>query len=661
MQEKGANTFRVALAPDAAAQAETTGTVASSRGSWLAWIFASMIAFGLVVFLAGTKIRTLHSANQFDPRDDAGLFWTESAFHYRYAKMVAEGRALPETDLAMQYPEGIGVFRDEMPVMEVVGGRLYRLGHSSKPFHVFLLEFVCIYSSLILIPAFILSAGAFGRPEAGLVSTLFYMLTFPAIGPVVLFAYVRQDFALPMLFLATALWLLGIDRNDWKRLVVAGALMAGAFASWHLSQFYYTVLLAGCVTAYFLRREWRDRIAYGLAIMTAFLLVAGVLVPALRNGWLPVSVAMLASYALLATHYALARRGRPTLVCSLAFLVFFAAGVLIAHSIGAAHVERYSHVYRLMWDKIRFLGIKPADPARMSFESRVMWTSSFLSPTWWSFRRWLGGAWIIGFWGFACMVRDMQREGPRFLSATLIWMGAVFIVLFGLIQRMDVFATFFVCVWAGRTAAHGWPTNTRRWARYAAMAVLLAYSWKNITTMYMVSTAPPPLQLRPLLQAIRQHTQTNDVILAHFPLSPVICAHTERPVVIHSKFENRRVREKVREFYEAFYESEEGLHRVCRKFGVRYFVYEPEIALSTTRESIRYMAARMDLTDDAVAVRMQFLPESLRWFQLVFQTDRYRVYRVLEVPREAGPVPFPKVPIYDSRQFRREDIRVFER
>ncbi len=176
----------------------------------------------------------------------------------------------------------------------------------------------------------------------------------------------------------------------------------------------------------------------------------------------------------------------------------------------------------------------------------------------------------------------------------------------------------------------------------------------------MVSGAPPPSQLRPLIEAIRRHTQSNDVILAHFPLSPVICAHTERPVVIHSKFENRRVREKVRQFYEAFFEPEEVLRDVCGKYDVRYVVYEPEIALSTTLQSVRYMAGRMDLTDAAAAVRMHFLPEALRWFQLVFQTDRYRVYRVLDKPREPGPVPFPRLPVYDSRNFSREEIRIRE-
>lgn len=631
----------------------------TDRGMRWAWGAACAALAGLCIFLIGSKIRTLHAASQFDPVDESGLFWTESAFHYRYAKMVASGRKLPETDYAMQYPEGIGVFRDEMPVMEMVGGTLYRwLAPKGLPFHVFLLRLVSGYSSLVLVPAFLLSAVAFRRPLAALTTVLFYMLTFPAIGSVVLFAYVRQDFALPILFLASAIWLAGVEYRN-RSAQAAGALgMALAFASWHLAQFYWTVLLAGCTVAYFWQPAWRDRIAGGIAVMTAFLAAAAILVPALRSGWLLASTAMLASYALLLTHAAFRHSVSRTLLLGAVFLALFFAFLAAASWFGAEHLDRYSHVYRLMFDKIRFLGIKPDDPLRMSFESRVMWTSSFLSPTWWSARRWMGGAWLAGAWGAALIIGDARRRGLRFLDTICLWMGVAFVILFALIQRMDVFAAFFVCVWAGRAAPAELPASPRALAKAAILVALLVYSWHNLITLYMVSGAPPPSQLRPLLTALRAHTQTNDVILAHFPLSPVICAHTDRPVVLHSKFENRRVREKVREFYEAFFEREDTLANVCKKYGVRYVVYQPEIALSTTKEAIRYMTARMDLTDEAAAVRMQFSPEALRWFQLVFQTDHFRVYRVLDYPRAPGPLPFPKPPVYDSRNFRREDVRI---
>lgn len=637
------------------ATSNTSG--APRRGELLGVLAISLAAF---IFMSWAKINTLHRTAYFDRSDDTGLFWTESAFHYRYAKMAAFGRPLPETDRVMQYPEGIHVYRDEMPVMEQVSGWLYRvLPHGKKPFHVFLLELVCVYSTLILLPAGWMAFHLFRRPQAGILTVLFYALTFPAIGPVVIFGFVRQDFALPILFAATCWWVVGTEQRKWKMELLGALAMAAAFSSWHLAQFYYLVLLIGCTVAFFIRADWRSEFARSLAIMTAVLFLAGLLVPALRTSRLILSTAMLISYALLATH-AFCRFGRHgTGVRVLIFAGLTLALITAAACLSAEHALRYSHVYRLMWDKLRFLGVKPSDPGRMSFESRVMWTSSFLSPSWWSFRRWMGGAWIAALVGGGLWWWQRRRRPVQLAEALTLWMTVVFVALFALIQRMDVFAAFFVCLWAGALAPERLAWRGGSALRSALAVALVLYSGHNLTSLWIASGAPAPDRLRPLLNAIRQHTASNDVVLAHFPLSPVICAFTVRPVVIHSKFENRRVREKVREVYEALYRTEEEFWGVCKKYDVRYFVYEPAMVLDLSTESMRYMVNRMDLPEDAVAVRMQFLPESLRRFQLVFQTEFYRVYRVLEGSRMPGPVPFPRLEVYDSRRFRREDLRLW--
>ncbi|OQA24068.1 MAG: Q-cell neuroblast polarization [Verrucomicrobia bacterium ADurb.Bin345] len=626
----------------------------------LAWIGGFVLVCLVFAFMSRAKILTLRNAPNYDPTDDAGLFWTENAFHYRYARMAATGAGIPEVDTRMQHPEGMHVLRDEMPMMERFAGLAYRrFAAQGAPFHVFLLTLVCIYSSLIIFPAYLLAAHAWGRPGAGLVAALFYALTYSFIGPVVLGSYVRQDFALPFLFLGTHFFIAGAETGGWRKWA-AGAFTAFSFASWHLSQFYYLVLLAGVVALYVIRPARRERLAQSVAAMTLVLVGVSLFVQPLRSGGLPFSTAMLAGYALLGAHYALKERAPAAWQRALIFLAAFVALSALAAWLFGGHAERYSHVYRLVLDKLRFLGAKPADPSLLSFESRVMWTSSFLSPSLEVMARWMNGAWLAAAAALALVLREGWRERTvRPAGALILWMAAVFVVLFALIHRMDIFASFFVCVLAGRAFPRNWRSATGL-AALAAIALLLGLSYRGLTQAYMVSGSPLPERLKPLLQEIRRHTRPDDVILASFPLSPVICAYTDRPVVLHSKFENRRVREKVREFYAALFGSEEDFFRFCRTYGVRYFVYDPTILLNLSTESMRYIADRLDLEDDAAAVRLHLLPESLARFGLVYQSDQFRVFEVLDTPRAPGPVPFERLPIYDSRQFRREELRIRE-
>ncbi len=636
---------------------KASGNVRAGHTAWFVGLAGAALLF---VIMSGVKFATLQTLENFDPHDGTGLFWTENAFHYRYARMVAEGKGIPEVDVHMQYPEGMHVRRDEMPMMERFVGMAYRHGSPREmPFHVFLLMLVCLYSSLIIFPAYLLAARAWRSAGAGLVTAAFYALSFSFIGPVVLGSFVRQDFALPFLFLGTYFFIGGLEEEGW-RTWLAAALTAFAFASWHLAQFYYLVLLVGVTGAYFICTEQRDALARAVLIMTGVLLGVSFFVLPLRSGGLPVSTAMLLGYALLITHYGLKWKKGAITEKTRAGL-FVAALVLLGGLVTlmfGGHVARYSHVYALMLDKIRFLGIKPADPALLSFESRVMWTSSFLSPSFEVMARWMGGAWIAAGIAVFGSVRSMWKARTIVVThALILWMAVVFVALFAMIHRMDIFAGFFVAVLAGGVFPSRGPRQ-KEWIKLGMIAALLLLSYHNITRMYIIGGSPSVERIKPLLEEIERNTGPGDVILARFPLSPVICAYTDRPVVIHSKFENRRVREKIREFYEALYDDEEAFHRFCRQYDIQYFVYEPMMLLDLSTESMRYIADRLDLPDHAVAVRMHLLPESLTLFFPVYQSPYHRVFRVLERPRPPGPVPVERLPVYDSRRFRREDLRI---
>lgn len=621
------------------------------RRTWVSILAAFGVVCLLFYYISQAKFSTVRQMSVFSPTNDAGLFWTEGAFHYHYAKLAASGVGIPEIDTRMQYPEGMHVLRDETPMMERFAGFCYRhLGGSKLPFHVFLLLLACFYSSAILFPAFFLSAYLWRSPLAGVFTCLFYLFTYSLIGGIVLGAYVRQDFALPFLFLATFFLIAGIDTNRRWLQAAAAALFVFSFASWHMAQFYFAVLMAGVVVLYFLQADSRTNVAGALAVLVGVLVPASLCFLSLRSSYFPLSLAMLASYALLIQHAILRRSAAPVWRRAAAFLILLAAFTGIAALISGGHYARYSHAYELILDKIRFLGVKPADPSLLGFESRVMWTSSFRSPSPGVFAGWLGTAWLAGIAGAVVAIRRAIRERHLRPGVFLaLWMAAAFVVLFALIWRMDIFAAFFVVVLAGAAV----PREVRTDKGLAILLLLLGMVWLDnwkARRFTLVSVSPPPAQYQPVLGFIRENTASNDVILALFPFSPVICAYTERPVVVHSKFENRRVREKVEEFYTALCGNEADFYVFCRKYGVGYFVYEPSMVYDTTTESVRYMADRLSIDESSAVVQMAFAPANLRHFQLVFQAPLYRVYRVLPEGQKPGPGIFPVPPAFDGRR-----------
>lgn len=669
------------------------------KSQWRGIFYGACLIFLFVLFqfMGKSKFSTLSHVQTFNPADDTALFWTENAFHYRYAKMAASGAGIPAVDRRMQYPEGMHVLRDEMPMMERFVGYAYRrFASPAVPFHVFLMILACFYSSAVLFPAFLLSAFVWKNPLAGVFTVLLYSFTYSFMGSVVLGSFIRQDFVLPFLFMGTFVQCAGLEKKNGWLSALAGLLLAFSFVSWHMAQFYYLVFLLGLVVLYFLQRDARASIFRSVSIVTVLLLAASVLFLPLRASLFPLSLLMLTSYALMAQHlvFRLRRTGpegsprveqarplqesgaspvgaqlaepahpskaeplqwkRPVL-----FLLILGALTAAAVLFAGEHYGQYSHVYRLVIDKLKFLGVKPADPARLSFESRVMWTSSFLSPGLGIMFSLLAAAWLAGAAGAATVVvRTIRTRTLPITSFLLLWMAAAFIALFALIQRMDVFAAFFLCVLAGAIAPRK-PFSAKGVALLAILCALVGFNYRYLGRLYMVNMTPPQEPVKSVLKFIRENTGKDDVILAQFPFSPVICAYTDRPVILHSKFENSEVREKVREFYAALYAPEQEFYGFCKKYDVQYFVFEPAMVLDTAQESVRYVADRMKLGKNSTAVLMQFLPAALQRFQLVYQSPNHRVYRVLSDNETTHPTDFPPLPIYDSHGFKQDELKIW--
>jgi len=106
-------------------------------------------------------------------------------------------------------------------------------------------------------------------------------------------------------------------------------------------------------------------------------------------------------------------------------------------------------------------------------------------------------------------------------------------------------------------------------------------------------------------------------------------AHTNRPIILHSKFENHVIRERYKAFLDSIYANEPQFHKFCVETDADYFVYDIGFTFDA-KESRRYKADKLgDLDPNCAAMLFQEHPEHLRLFEPEFAEGRFAVFRVL--------------------------------
>src|SRR5690606_10978178 len=74
-----------------------------------------------------------------------------------------------------------------------------------------------------------------------------------------------------------------------------------------------------------------------------------------------------------------------------------------------------------------------------------------------------------------------------------------------------------------------------------------------------------------LIDWIKTQTQKDEAVLAPIGLSPVILAYTGRPIVLHSKFESKILRDKFENFVMSLFSSEDQFLEFYKQSEASYF------------------------------------------------------------------------------------------
>jgi hypothetical protein len=335
--------------------------------------------------------------------------------------------------------------------------------------------------------------------------------------------------------------------------------------------------------------------------------------------------------------------------------------------LGYFFVESYSHFGELLWAKIRFLNIKPEDPSLLTFAQRIMWTPALNSATWALTKAYLLLSLSIFGVAVIILIRGI-KQGQLHFQPEFFYAGFT-LPLYVLFFRFHVFLILFVAVCIG--AAFSLHAQRRGfWIRRGLPSIfLLLFLWGELFLLLFfepASTRKSGVEQQQILQIVKAlggdiiaargnrwgrtgagygylaslaeavnalPDSDSGPILANFGISASILAETDRPIVLHPKFETPGIRERVCEFYEhLFLKSEKELRDWAVSFGAVYYIHSNgNLSDADIRNSPRYMVdAVKPPAHAAIYVLEQENPEvDAVWFRPVYSNPRYRIYRII--------------------------------
>ena len=429
-------------------------------------------------------------------------------------------------------------------------------------------------------------------------------------------------------------------------ILMAGVMLYIALASWHFTQFIYLVFL-GYPAIYVIFDNEEKKVSQGFMILTCFAVLAGLSVPFLRANRFILSPPMLISYSIIIVAalkrlIKMAPVSRASVFLGISGILFFLLWPL------SGSYDAYSHVYNLALAKLRFFGFKPADPGLVPPEARQLWSLPFFSP---NPRHFLSNFSIITLISAPAIiksVRDCLRRRKDKIALCALYCLLISLILYWFSLRLRILLAFFVALYAGGLIL----LSKKRLTKYiTAFTLILCFS---LLAHQSLSARIAPLSSIYEIDIFRWiclHAEEKDVILSTPFRSAQILAYTNRPIILHPKYETKAIRTKANEFSGALLQQgEEGLYRQCKKWNADYLVLPKGIYLRKGGQSIRYVTGNLEAGEDVLAYKLEGLPRQrktfeghgfvgiieagyvkpdLEHFDLIYRNKRYLVYKIL--------------------------------
>ncbi|MBN2640968.1 MAG: hypothetical protein JXR78_04905 [Victivallales bacterium] len=605
-------------------------------------VLAIGLAFGVRTYICN---RELDRVRELSGGVDFPQFMGESAIMYGYASQVARGESIAGSDKNLAKMEDVPLAAQMFLGLEYFLGWGYRLKNAifgspatdmnttyedNPDFSRWVMYQIRLWISLV----------------AGMIFLLLLILRVPwylafsgaalyAVSPAAIARYTGQDllrgeFCMPFIVLAVLMFFWTHHQPRPYKFILLGLAVFCSFAFWDAPQMFFTAwcgiellrILAGGGVNQKRRHLWL--VAY------IAMALAAVLVPYHRYHMLLASPLVMVVMPLMLIMMFLVYPRNLVAKWRYAIVIFF--GLFLLWRTVSVYGENYGHFMSLMAAKLRFMNVKPSDPALLDFDARILWTPVMHSANWPMTKAFypfaLPFATALG--AFMMLTRRMRRTFcyhlPLIYPFLMFTIG--FFVLYVLIVRAHVFCAVFLCIllpvlldclrrtWKG---GRGGMTATVIVILLALSAVLYegATSYKlkrDYSEGYFKETAA-------LIKWFRSEDVGGVTVLADMEVSPVLKAYCGMKIINQPQFELKIVRDTVEEYLMTMFNGTlKDMTDFCDRHQVQLLVFDrgrSDFQLPMHIYSNRYMAAAEKLKRNAPAWLLAKKPGQLKNFHLI--------------------------------------------
>jgi hypothetical protein len=522
-------------------------------------------------------------------------FKGESGTNFRYMREIADAGSLTPTDTQASQPEGFSPSRARPTGIEYSAGFVYRLvrSFSDVPERRFAGVLTALVSSLCVFTFFALARMLWSCQAAGVLAAFLAAFHSPLVAVTDGREFLHGPYALVLisLHLATVIWCASTP-SLWAA-VIAGLAGFALLGSWGSAFMYLAVATLAILVYPGFSTAGRRKI---VAAHIAALVLAVIAFPHLRSG-----------------------------------------------------VNSLSGPAAYWFSRLRFVSGKPLDPSALSDAVRLSWTAEHAPPGFAVVLVFFLPLVILAFPAIGAL-RKLRREKPwpPWVPLAAIAIGLAAFLLDG----RAVFAASLVSYPLVAGAFKGFSEHVKARVLPAALAAafVLASVPPGRSSIDSISLAASRLGLshwssegftwvsignadRELVRYLVTRTSTrSDVILAPPDISSVIAGFAGRSTVVAPGIFTAEMSAKIVQTLASFYGREADLFDRCQTFGATYVVYSIDILLDGSLYAPRYLSRAKGPVENTLAYKMHFEPETLHRFQLVYENDNYRLFRVTTEP-----------------------------
>ncbi len=600
----------------------------------------------LAVYSFSIYIRS-HIFSNVKKKDYSPFYNTEAAHYLRYAEMVSKGEEVPAIDYKAQYPEGFEVFKGTSIFMEYIVGYLHRLPFFRNiPFFRFVEYFNWYCSAISIFGIFLLCLLFVSDIKIALLSALYYAVAIAAISRTVDGFFEKEIFTLPVMIFHLFFFLKYLATKKRKYSFTAAVLLFIIMASFRLSQFDFLLVISYPVFKFLFSQKtekFKGSLLDFFAFQLAALFAAGLIIPYLRCRLFIFSLPMIICYSFIVL---LITDKYITLNIWKKVSAFFILNILLF--IIFPQTKDYTSVTSMFFYKIRYFLQKPLDPARLPFLTRSIWVGPYKSPSLYNII-YLFSTYL--FWGIASVVFLIMKFIKKQLDIKLeflLFLTGAFLASYLFFKRLQIFLIIALSV-NFAFCLHLAKKYLKRKLIFILVLVMfcLVFEWYKTWTYFELqpffSGFLIKFKIEPdksenrfvsdatirMVEVVKTHTEENAKILTKYAFSAPILLYTGRTIFINPSQEKIAPVLKIREVSSALYQKERDFHDICKEYKVDYYVYAIDEYLDNSIYSTRYLVDKMDYNEEKTAYFMQFEPENLKYFKLVYQNEIFRIFKFI--------------------------------